>query len=294
MAPIFGKSIGGGSSILTTPIQVTGLKAVGQDGGVLLTCDPVTEASYPYLKDYWVVWKKVSDGPIQNPYDGQHMTFAAPPPGPTGQDLSALEIGSTLQMMENNQNTKFILVHKDYLTSGNVVLLREDIITMSIYGSTNVYAGSSVDNYCVNDYLLLLPENVRNQILEIDLPYSTNKYSQSTARRKAFIPSAAEVGIANMVGAISFDGTLWSYFTANATGNNKRIAYYNNNPTAWITRNVNKNENASNNTYYAVSNTGSFVGQQVITSSGVRPAFCLPSTMQVSAQPDSQGDYTLV
>lgn len=84
MAKIIGQKIGGGSSILTTPIQVTGLKAVGQDGGVLLTCDPPTEASYPYLKDYWVTFKKASEGAIQHPYDGRHRIFPKPP-AETGQ-----------------------------------------------------------------------------------------------------------------------------------------------------------------------------------------------------------------
>lgn len=86
MSVIFGTSGQSKQLARTTPIQVTGLKAVGQDGGVALNIDPATEASYPYLKDYWVVWKKVSDGPIQNPYDGQHMTFDKPALV-TGQDL---------------------------------------------------------------------------------------------------------------------------------------------------------------------------------------------------------------
>lgn len=75
MAKIIGQKIGGGSSILTTPAQVTGLKATGKDGGVALSIDAPTGISYPYLKDYWVVWKKKSDGDILHPYDGQHMIF---------------------------------------------------------------------------------------------------------------------------------------------------------------------------------------------------------------------------
>ena len=75
MAVLFGKSVGGGSSLFTTPDQVTGLQAVSSEEGILLSVDQPTEESYEYLKDYWVTFKIASEGEIQHPYDGGHMIF---------------------------------------------------------------------------------------------------------------------------------------------------------------------------------------------------------------------------
>ena len=59
----------------TTPDQVTGFKAVSAEEGILLTIDPPTQESSPYLKDYWVTFKIASEGEIQHPYDVGHMIF---------------------------------------------------------------------------------------------------------------------------------------------------------------------------------------------------------------------------
>lgn len=59
----------------TLPNQVLGMKAVVNADGVVITCDPPTELSSLYLKDYWVTFKPTSQGEIRHPYDGEHMTF---------------------------------------------------------------------------------------------------------------------------------------------------------------------------------------------------------------------------
>lgn len=289
MAKIIGQKIGGGSSILTTPIQVTGLKATGKDGGVALSIDSPTEASYPYLKDYWVVWKKKSEGPIQHPYDGQHMTFAKPPLV-TGQDLANLAPGSTVKIMENNQMVQFLVLQNGYPSSGdgNILLLRKDIQSTSALGSNNAYSGSTVDNFLTNDYFLLLNESVRNQIVEVSIPYTVGNGNTtvSTLSRQIFLLSATEMGFPNGT-YVNTEGTAIPYFNSNSS----RIAYFNSSPTNWWLRTP-----FFINTGTAVVISGDGTSNNFSTSNpyGVRPAFCLPGTTQVSLEPDSDGDYTLV
>ena len=279
MAPIFGKSIGGGSSILTTPIQVTGLKATGKDGGVALSIDSPTEASYPYLKDYWVVWKKASDGPIQHPYDGAHMTFAAGQPV-SGQALGNLTAGSTLKIVENNVPTQFLVLKLGYPTvdDANVLLLRKDLYGEMAFGNSSAYSGSTVDNWCQGVYTMLIEESVRNQMVEVSI--ASNGASIS---RKAFILSATELGYSGFVGAV--EGTAIPYFNNNAS----RIAQYNGAATDYFTRTAN-----GGMVFLVPANGGDLT---IISPNGTRcarPAFCLPFTVQVSLEPDADGDYTLV
>lgn len=290
MSLILGTSGQGKQLARTTPIQVTGLKAVGQDGGVLLTCDPATEASAPYLKDLWVVWKKKADGPIQNPYDGQHMTFAAQT-GPVGQDLAKLAPGSTLKIVENNAPTVFYVAQQDYQSalngSGNVLMLRKDCCDQTIWNNSlsNYYGSCSLDSWFTNTYLLLLAEPVRNVIPNIQIPCTAAPGSTvvENITRQVFALSLTEFGLTG--NHVNVEGAQIPI------ANDVLIAKYNNSAVNQFTRTQYANGTA--NIYY-INSTGSAATGQATMSGYPRPAFCLPSNIQVSLEPDASGDYTLV
>lgn len=290
MSLILGNGGQGKQLARTTPIQVTGLKAVGQDGGVLLTCDPATEASAPYLKDLWVVWKKKADGPIQNPYDGQHMTFAAQT-GPVGQDLAKLAPGSTLKIMENNVAVQFLVLQQGYpeTGNGNTLLLRKDIYNTSAWNGTtaNAYAGSAVDVFLTNQYLLLLEEKIRDAVVQAAIAYTPGNgdYTVTTIQRKVFLLSGTEVGFT--AATLNTEGSTIPYFNTNE----RRIRTLQGEASSWWLRSPRNNFNRY---AYCVAVSGAIGDSETTTPRGVCPAFCLPSTMQVSLEPDSQGDYTLV
>lgn len=288
MSVILGTSGQGKQLARTTPIQVTGLKALGQDGGVLLTCDPPTEASYPYLQDYWVVWKKKSEGPIQHPYDGKHMTFAAGQPV-SGQDLAKLAAGSTLKIVENTVMVPFLVLKAGYPTvdDSNTLLIRKDIYITSAWGSNNAYAGSTVDNFLTNDYLLLINESVRNQIVEVNIPYTIGNGNNtvSTLSRKIFLLSATELGYTGSYA--NTEGSMIPYLESDAN----KLAYFEGSLANWWLRSPGTSGTVSS---WYVQTTGALNRSDVSSPYGIRPAFCLPSTVQVSLEPDSDGDYTLV
>lgn len=288
MSVILGTSGQGKQLARTTPIQVTGLKAVGQDGGVLLTCDPVTEASAPYIQDYWVTWKKASEGPVAHPYDGAHMTFAAGQPI-SGQDLANLAAGSTLKIMENTVMVPFLVLKVGYPTvdDANVLLLRKDIYRNNVWGTNNAYSGSTVDNLLTNDYFLLLNESVRNQIVEVSIPYTigNGNTTVSTLSRKIFLLSATELGYTGSYA--NTEGIPIPYLESDAN----KLAYFEGSLANWWLRSPSTSGPGSS---WYVQTTGALNRSTVNSRYGIRPAFCLPSTTQVSLEPDSDGDYTLV
>lgn len=289
MAKIIGQKIGGGSSILTTPIQVTGLKATGKDGGIALSIDSPTEASYPYLKDYWVVWKKVSDGPIQHPYDGAHMTFDKPVLV-TGQNLSNLTPGSTLKIMENNKTVPFLVLQAEYPNAGdnNVLLWRKDIHSLLAWGSTNAYASSAINTFLNEDYLLLLEEKVRSKIPTVSIPYTIGggNTTSSTLDAKCFLLSNSEVGFSTSQ-YVKADGLAISYFSDNS----KRISNYNGSP---YNQHLRTPYTLNTQTVVVIMGDGSPNNFGSNSPFGICPAFCLPCDTLVSPEPDSDGDYTLV
>lgn len=289
---------GGGSSILTTPIQVTGLKAVGQDGGVALNIDPATEASYPYLKDYWVVWKKVSDGPIQNPYDGQHMTFAAG--GVTQNFLGDLPVGSSLKINYNNANVKCLVLHHGKPSA----IYDDSFADTTILCFYSIYEKSQWNNQEINDYsqsticselnttwLMRLNEPLRQQVKQVKVPYRSGTSGAVINSGADGVPcyfyllSAIEVGF-QASSTIPADGALLSYFATNS-----RIAKYEGVNAKYYLRTPHVN---NYNAAGLVNEQGDSAFQLCTIVDGIRPAFCLPSTIQVSLEPDSQGDYTLV
>lgn len=291
MSLILGNGGQGKQLARTTPIQVTGLKAVGQDGGVLLTCDPATEASAPYLKDLWVVWKKKADGPIQNPYDGQHMTFAAQT-GPVGQDLAKLAPGSTLKIVENNVATRFYVDKHDYESAlngnGFSLLTRVDCYDKRAWdaGNVNTYADSDLDAFLNGDYKMLLEEKVRNAIVPTKFYYTPGNMNNTvtTLERDVFELSATELGMSQAY--VNVEGSVLPI------AETLKIAYLNKTASTQWTRSP--STNLSSHAWFLTAGGTLDNAGGTANSCGSRPSFCLPGNTKVSLEPDSQGDYTLV
>lgn len=295
MSVIFGTSGQGKQLARTTPIQVTGLKAVGQNGGVALSINPPSEASYAYLKDYWVTFKKASQGQIQHPYDGQHMVFPKDQAPAGGQPLSGLAVGSTLKILENNAAVPFLVLQHGYPTTGvsantdKTLLLRQDIYDTRVWNSeNNAYASSSIHAFLNGEYLLSIEESIRNRIPLITISYTVGNGNNTVSYIdvKAFLLSYTELGYPNHTDA-NVEGEAIEYFN----GNDRRIARYNGELTRWWLRSAKKN---SYNVAWNVHSDGVWDFNGVTTVMGLRPAFCLPNDTLVSAQPDADGDYTLL
>ena len=289
---IYGNKIGGGSSILTTPIQVTGLKAVGQDGGVLLTCDPVTEPSAPYLKDLWVVWKKKADGPIQNPYDGQHMTFAPSQPI-TSQPLSALKAEDKIKLphADGKTFTKFKVIGQgmDGMPTGAVTLWYDDSIMNKQWnssGDTNIYWDTcNLRGELNSTFYNQFHETVKNAVLV------TSYYIlKNTSTRVDLVDNVCLFAFSRMQyvegRAIPYEGAQLPYFASNT-----QRAFTSNYWT--ITRAV----SVASVWYMPASGdrgTGSQPALGMTQSLPVRPYMNLKPDTLISLNPDSDGCYTVL
>ena len=201
MAVLFGKSVGGGSSLFTTPDQVTGFRGEASEEGIELRVDKPSEMSDLYLKDYWVTFKPSSQGDVEHPYDGSHLIFMKnllP-----GTPINTYEPGTIVKVRENEVLTEFYIACHDYESSlngtGRTLLVRKDIYSLGQWNNPdrNSYSGSSVDNLLNTTYKALLPTDVQNAMGTTTFPYTIGNGNStlSTLDRSVFILSNTELGV---------------------------------------------------------------------------------------------------
>ena len=204
--------------------------------------------------------------------------------------LSTKNVGDTIKIKENGSPVSFTIVHKGspdtskYVGFDNgVVVLRTDIHSKGVYDSSNNdYANSDLHAWGNGTYLNSIDEDVRNQIMQVKIPYRKGTSGSSVSAGanglscKVFFLSTKEVDSTESYSPN--EGAVFSYFKGG--GNSKRIARYNGQPDHWWLR--------SPYTYgdraYLVDPSGgvSYYYYGVNSSYGRRPAFVLPSSLYVS------------
>lgn len=227
---------------------------------------------------------------------------------------SGLAVGDSVFVNVDGVATEFIIVQMglpspsspydwvgdEYIADG-VWLLSKDIMykdqfnTAYSYFQNNSYTDSDLDTYVNgNGFLGLLDVNIQNIIKYVTIPIHDGVGNSGSTQvvgvtRKIFILSYTEVGAAVSNAAIggyevfvpSNDGSALEYFKDGKASD--RIAYYNSTATAWLTRTPPTDSDTS---IWQVSASGNVYanGQaSYLSSSGVRPAFIIPSDTLVDS-----------
>lgn len=216
-----------------------------------------------------------------------------------GTRASDLEIGQTIKLNVNGKAWDWLVVHQGLPSSiydascDGTWLLMKDIYKNQKWNSTdsNVLETSTIQAYLNGDFLNLFDGNIKDAIKQVKIPYRKNGGSygadQSGANGllcKIFLLSGYEVGFTkNDDIYFPLDGAKLSYFEAGTgtSADNKRIAYQNGSATYWWLRSPNASDNDS---VHAISRMGRASVNKARFSSGVRPAFVLPSDFIVSKE----------
>ena len=205
--------------------------------------------------------------------------------------LSTKNVGDTIKIKENGSPVSFTIVHKGspdtskYVGFDNgVVVLRTDIHSKGVYDSSNNdYANSDLHAWGNGTYLNSIDEDVRNQIMQVKIPYRKGTSGSSVSAGanglscKVFFLSTKEVDSTESYSPN--EGAVFSYFKGG--GNSKRIARYNGQPDHWWLRSPDTYDDHS---AYLVGPSGDVSDYylSVYGSFGRRPAFVLPSSLYVS------------
>lgn len=198
--------------------------------------------------------------------------------------ISTKSVGSTIKLKVNGANKNWIIVHQgkpgtmyDESCNGTWVVM-EDCITEMTYGSSQLYAPSSVHSYLNGTFFNSLEENIRNDaVRQVKIPYASAQTTVKTGTNglscKVFLLSGTEVGFTESW--MNKEGAKLSYFTNNA----RRIAKYNGSNASWWLRSP-----YTNYSYYVcfVGTDGTASRNFYDRTSAVRPAMVLNSNLMVS------------
>lgn len=208
--------------------------------------------------------------------------------------LGTKAVGSIVKIKVNGASKDFIVVQQGnpntstYDSSCNGTwLLMKDIYTTSTFGNSNSYKDSSIHTYLNGTFYNLIDSDIRNAIKQVKIPYQNGTGSGGSLATgsnglstKVFLLSGYEVGwTTSDNGYFPKDGVRLAYFGNSSGGNSKRVAYNGSSAVIWWLRSP---RTSNNYVVWYVGTDGSYNYNWYNDSSGVRPAFILPSTLVVS------------
>jgi len=192
--------------------------------------------------------------------------------------LSTKAVGSLVKIKESGVLQEFYVAKHGYPTAGNgrTLLVRRYLYDMRQWTTTgiNTYANSTIDSWLNSTYLGLIAADIQAQIAAVSIPYTPGNGNNtlSNLSRKVFLLSLWEFGKApqysNQEGAsLGLTGLLVATTSAGiAQAQWTRSPYTYNSSQVWVLRSdgVNTNDYCTN-------------------TNAARPAFTLPSTIQVNS-----------
>lgn len=208
-------------------------------------------------------------------------------PFASGIPLSTVALGDILMLNENGSPIPFYVCKHDYESglngAGRTLVVRKDCYDMRAFSTNdNAYANSSLDSWFRNTYLKLLDADIQAGIGTTKFYYTigNGNNTKTTLQRAVFQLSITELG--KTPANTNKEGTALPIATT------LQIAYCNGAACTQWTRTP--HENYTNFGWTLILNGESRL-LLVDKSGGSRPAFTLPATTAVIANPD--GTYTL-
>lgn len=190
-------------------------------------------------------------------------------------DVGNLAVGTEFGLYENGVLTPFIKIADNYQSSGRVLVVRKDIYHEVPLRASGVgyYEGGSTDTWLNNTYVGMLDSLTQSVLQAVPVPVQTSA-GVTAISRVAFLLSMQELNLVS--GGMPIEGSALPYFS----GNNRRIARFEGMADSYWTRTI----NVSNGNAVFVNYIGSVATVNANTGShGIRPAFTLPSSYEVTA-----------
>lgn len=211
--------------------------------------------------------------------------------------IGSKAVGSIVKLKENGTLVNYLIVHQGKPSSiydascDGTWLLRQDIAENRVWEADNVnkLESSDIHAYLNGTWLNRYDANIKSAIKQVKIPYRQNGGSGGTDRTgtsglscKVFLLSGREVGFTNSESSyFPNDGAKLSYFESGngSSAQQKRVAKLNGSAASWWLRSP---STSSTGSVWHVYSDGDYGGWSANTSSGVRPALILPSSLLVS------------
>ena len=203
-----------------------------------------------------------------------------------GIPLNTMTPGAILYLNESGSPVPFYIAKHDYESglngAGRTLVVRKDCYDNHVFGSINTYANSSLDTWLCDTWIKLMDASVQTKIGTTRFYYTVGDgdLAVKILQRAVFQLSVAELG--RTISGAEDEGSVLPISIILET------AYRNGAATIQWTRTP-----SPRNIYiaYGFDETGAPKTYRCDSSHGARPAFTLPATTAVIANPD--GTYTL-
>ncbi|MEY8459192.1 DUF6273 domain-containing protein [Lactococcus ileimucosae] len=210
-------------------------------------------------------------------------------------------LGYTVHVKEDGKLVPYLVLTKNYIDQGNVLLLRKHLVEPSMSfreGWEEAYYGHSIpDAFMHKDFIKRLPKDVQENIPLTELGIKPSAKNAGMGhiekiKRKLFLLSDIDVG--NYKGRVRFeDDRNLLYFKRKGGVKEDRLAYLDGDstPYSWWLRTAFA---TASGVAKVVSYEGKFGGGGVPYPAHVRPAFTLPPETEVEEkESDEQTIYVL-
>lgn len=206
-----------------------------------------------------------------------------------GIPLSSITPGAILYLNESGRPVPFYIAKHDYEPelngAGRTLIVRKDCYDKRAFSrNNNAFSGSSMDTWLNNTWLKLLDADIQAAISKTKFYYTTGNGNDTvtTLQRAVFLLSVTELGKSSS--HANTEGTALD----SAVCSQLAIAYYDGNATVTWTRTPNTGDTIY---VFCMRTDGGLQSNKIGGFKGSRPAFTIPATTAVTANPD--GTYTL-
>ena len=203
--------------------------------------------------------------------------------GGGGAPISDLSLGALINVgTDGGAGTpNYEIADKDNLVSGGVVLVRKNIYSKSLFGSTAKYPNGTLDNLIKTTIYNRMPQKLRNKMMDVTF----NLSGSGDITRKMFALTYTMAGFGNNNGVA--EGKALQLYTSNTS----RIKTFNGSAAVWWLSSGNDPNNVWN-----VNRSGRAdgYGGVLFNELGVVPAFVIPSKTPYNAAPNTDGSYNLI
>ena len=198
--------------------------------------------------------------------------------GGGGAPISDLPLGALINIgTDGGAGTpNYEIADKNNLVSGGVVLVRKNIHSQSAFGSSGIYSGDTLDNLIKTTIYNKMPQKLRNKMMDVTF----NLSGPGDITRKMFALTYTMI-----FGGGAAEGKALQLYTSDAS----RIKTLDGSAAYWWL-----SSQFSSGSVWLVRDDGGSYYTKPSNTSGVVPAFVIPSKTLYDLTPNTDGSYNLI
>ena len=200
--------------------------------------------------------------------------------------ISDLALGALINIGTDGGNgaANYEIADINNLVPGGVVLVRKNIHSKSAFNSSYVYPDGTLDNLIKTTIYNKMPQKLRDKMMDVTFPlYNSGNITNIT--RKMFALTCTMAGFGNNYDVA--EGKALQLYTSQAS----RIKTLNGSADYWW---LSSWDSSSMGGVWLVAAKGWAGRRSASQTSGVVPAFVIPSETRYDATPNTDGSYNLI